>query len=109
MTGKGWMEQRNPDWGLQKGLCNETHGQEDQLSALGLVVNAIVLWNTYYMEEALSYIKGTGLEVIDEDVARLSPLLHKHINMLGRYHFELPPELQKGVMRQLRGEKGQWL
>jgi TnpA family transposase len=27
-------------------------GQEDQLSALGLVVNAIVLWNTRYMEAA---------------------------------------------------------
>lgn len=28
-------------------------GQEDQLGALGLVVNAIVLWNTCYMEAAL--------------------------------------------------------
>lgn len=27
-------------------------GQEDQLSALGLVVNAIVLWNTIYMDRA---------------------------------------------------------
>lgn len=81
-------------------------GQEDQLSALGLVVNAIVLWNTYYMDEALRYIKGTGLEVLDEDVARLSPLLHKHISMLGRYHFELPTELLYGVMRQLRVDKG---
>jgi TnpA family transposase len=77
-------------------------GQEDQLSTLGLVVNAIVLWNTYYMEEALSYLKATGLEVKDEDIARLSPLLHKHINMLGRYQFSLPLELQQGQMRKLR-------
>ena len=27
-------------------------GQEDQLSALGLVTNAVVLWNTIYMEAA---------------------------------------------------------
>ena len=77
-------------------------GQEDQLSTLGLVVNAIVLWNTYYMEEALSYLKATGMEVKDEDIARLSPLLHKHINMLGRYQFSLPLELQQGQMRKLR-------
>jgi TnpA family transposase len=80
-------------------------GQEDQLSALGLVVNAIVLWNTYYMQEALAFLKATGLEVQNEDVARLSPLLHRHINMLGRYHFELPPELLRGQMRSLRVEK----
>jgi TnpA family transposase len=29
-------------------------GQEDQLGALGLVVNMIVLWNTIYMEAVLS-------------------------------------------------------
>jgi TnpA family transposase len=29
-------------------------GQEDQLSALGLVLNAVVLWNTRYMDLALA-------------------------------------------------------
>ena len=28
-------------------------GMEDQLSALGLVVNAAVLWNTCYLQQAL--------------------------------------------------------
>jgi len=28
-------------------------GQEDQLSALGLVTNAVVLWNTMYIQKAL--------------------------------------------------------
>ena len=32
-------------------------GQEDQLGALGLVVNMIVLWNTIYMDAALT---GSG-------------------------------------------------
>ncbi len=27
---------------------------------------------------------------MDEDAQRLSPLLHEHINMLGRYSFSLP-------------------
>lgn len=30
-------------------------GQEDQLGALGLVVNAIVLWNTIYLDAALAH------------------------------------------------------
>jgi TnpA family transposase len=32
-------------------------GQEDQLGALGLVVNVIVLWNTLYMEAALTQLR----------------------------------------------------
>ena len=33
-------------------------GQEDQLGALGLVTNAVVLWNTLYMQEALSWMRS---------------------------------------------------
>ena len=63
--------------------------QEDQLSALGLIVNVIVLWNTIYMDAALQQLRSEGFEVRDEDVARLSPLGHEQINMLGRYGFSL--------------------
>ena len=35
-------------------------GQEDQLGALGLVVNAIVLWNTRYMDAVLSQLQADG-------------------------------------------------
>lgn len=65
-------------------------GQEDQLGALGLVLNAIVLWNTRYMEAALQHLEAHGVPVREEDVERLSPLAHEHINLLGRYHFALP-------------------
>ena len=74
-------------------------GQEDQLSALGLVVNAIVLWNTLYMEEALKELRTEGFEVKDEDVQRLWPLSYKHINFLGRYHFTLPEIVANGQLR----------
>ena len=49
-------------------------GQEDQLGALGLVVNLIVLWNTIYMDAALAQLRAEGFPVRDEDVARLTPL-----------------------------------
>jgi TnpA family transposase len=77
-------------------------GQEDQLGALGLVVNIIVLWNTIYMEAALNQIRKEGYEVRKEDVARLSPLVHDHVNMLGRYSFAVPEAVSRGELRPLR-------
>jgi TnpA family transposase len=77
-------------------------GQEDQLGALGLVVNAIILWNTRYMERALRQLQGYGLDVRPEDIARLSPLGFQHVNMLGRYSFNLPESLARGELRPLR-------
>lgn len=77
-------------------------GQEDQLGALGLVVNVIVLWNTIYMDAALDQLRAAGHDVRDEDVARLSPLGFDHINMLGRYAFTLPETVARGELRPLR-------
>ena len=48
-------------------------GQEEQLGTLGLVVNVLVLWNTYYMDAAINQLHSSGWEIFDEDLARLSP------------------------------------
>lgn len=77
-------------------------GQEDQLGALGLVLNMIVLWNTVYMEAALAQLRAEGFAVDDADVARLSPLLHEHINVLGHYSFSVPESVARGELRPLR-------
>lgn len=78
-------------------------GQEDQLGALGLVLNAIVLWNTRYMDAALASLRAQGGVVRDEDLEHLSPLGRKHINLLGRYHFAAPPDtILRGELRPLR-------
>ncbi len=47
-------------------------GQEDQLG-LGLVTNAVVLWNTLYMQEVLNRMRRNGEEIIDEDIAGYFP------------------------------------
>jgi hypothetical protein len=77
-------------------------GQEDQLGTLGLVVNVIVLWNTIYMDAVLQQLRREGYPVREEDVARLSPLIHDHINLLGRYSFALPDAVLRGELRHLR-------
>ena len=88
-------------------------GQEDQLGALGLVVNAIVLWNTRYMDAVLSKLQADGDAIADADARRLSPLVHKHLNFLDRYHFSLPGDVRGGVLRELRdpnaGLEEEWL
>lgn len=54
------------------------------------------------MEAAVNQLRADGSEVRDEGVARLSPLLHEHINMLGRYSFSTPDAVAKGELRPLR-------
>ncbi|MGW7823556.1 Tn3 family transposase [Streptomyces puniciscabiei] len=61
---------------------------------------AVVLFNTRYMDAAVNQLRADGFDVRDEDVARLSPFVRHHINMLGRYSFHLP-ELGGGL-RSLR-------
>lgn len=77
-------------------------GQEDQLGTLGLVVNVIILWNTIYIDAILNQLRQEGYEIHDDDVARLSPLIHDHINMLGRYSFLVSESVAKGELRPLR-------
>ena len=60
-------------------------GQENQLGALGLMVNVIVLWQTVYIQAALDHLVANGHEPDPGDVARLSPLGHPTINLHGRY------------------------
>lgn len=75
-------------------------GQEDQLSALGLVTNAVILWNTIYIERAGKYLEEFQ-SVTEEDLARISPLQTKHINMLGQYTFSVSDSILNGEFRAL--------
>jgi len=62
----------------------------------------VVLWNTIYMDAALDRLRAEGHDVQPADVARLSPLAFKHINMLGRYAFTIPDMVARGELRPLR-------
>ena len=72
------------------------------MGALGLVLNIIVLRNTLYIDAALDQLRAEGFQVNQEDVARLSPLVFEHINMLGRYAFSVPDAVLRGKLRPLR-------
>jgi len=90
----------------QKGELRQHYkeGQEDQLAALGFVLNIVILWNTRYTQRALDARRAAGGEVLPEDVARLSPLGLDHLTILGRYQFLVPESVQRGEFLPLRPE-----
>ena len=97
------LADRAAGFGLTRWLYERyREGQENQLDALGVVVNMIVLWNTIYMQAALDLHRADGHSVRPEDEARLSPLGHEHINLLGRYSFAVPESVARGELRPLR-------
>ena len=76
--------------GLNKGELRERELQ-DQLqraSALNIIINAISVWNTAYLQKAIDHLKQTSS--IDESLLEhIAPLGWEHINFLGEYKFEL--------------------
>lgn len=88
----------------QKGALRQRYreGQEDRRGALGLVVNALVLWTTRYTALAPAHPRQAGTAIRDEDVARLSPRAFEHINLHGCHTFALAEPLTRGTLRALR-------
>lgn len=76
-------------------------GMALQLASLSLVTNAIVLWNTWYMNLALEQLERDGVAVDPADVSRLSPLGYAHIRLYGRYRFVVDPHVARGGFRAL--------
>lgn len=60
---------------------------EGHFGAVGLVLNAVVLWTTRCIDAAVAPLRAEGHKVRDEDIARLSPLKRKNLNVCGRYSF----------------------
>ena len=53
------------------------------------------------ISQAHVHQRRAGAEVKPEDVVRLSPLSHEHINVLGRYPFALADNIAEGELRPL--------
>jgi len=61
-----------------------------------------VLWTTRYLDAAVEQLRALPAEarehdVLNEDVARLSPLKHANLNVLGRYSFSASPPAGGGL------------
>jgi TnpA family transposase len=77
-------------------------GQEEQLGALGLLLNLVVYWNTVYLNRALDDLLQQGGQVDAEAISRITPLSYDHIRILGRYSFPFDPDETQPRYRPLR-------
>lgn len=89
--------------GLSRFLCFGKEGTlrgrefEDQVhtfSCLAVLHNAVVAWNTRQMERTVEQLRAEGQpsqgqRIDDEHLSQITPLLRRHINPFGRYHFDL--------------------
>ena len=80
---------------------------EDQFyraSGLNLVVEAIVLWDTVYLDKAVEHLRQQGVEVPEEYLQHLSPLGWEHINFTGDYVWNLKQAISFDKLRPLRAK-----
>ena len=80
--------------------------QDDQLlnqvGCLNLVTNAIIVWNTVYINKVVQQLRLEGHSIDDEDLKYIWPTRHAHINVYGQYHFDKKRLRKKHPLRALR-------
>ncbi len=87
-----------------QGAIRQRHEEEltNQASCLNLITNAVVTWNTIYMEAAINQLLSEGYQFSDEDINRLSPTRYEHLNPYGIYPFDIEKESKRVHLRPLR-------
>jgi TnpA family transposase len=66
--------------------------QQHRVSGLNLLVTAIILWNTRYLERAVAALRQVE-DVPDHLLAHLSPLGWEHVNLTGDYVWGAPEQM----------------
>src|SRR6185437_11962996 len=68
--------------------------QQHRASGLSLLVTAIIVWNTRYLERAVAALRQTE-DVPDQPLAHLSPLGWEHVNLTGDYIWSARSSMSK--------------
>jgi len=76
--------------------------QRYRASGLNLVVAAIVLWNTVYIERAVQSLRDSGKQIDETLLSHLSPLGWEHILLTGDYIWPQTQAINQGQFRPLR-------
>jgi hypothetical protein len=74
----------------------------NQSACLTLVTNAVVAWNTVYMQEVIKQLQLSGSVKNEVDFVHLSPARFEHINPYGRYEFDVAKTFSQQNLRPLR-------
>ena len=76
--------------------------QMNQASCLNLITNAIIVWNTVYMTAVIEQLRNEGMEISEENIRRLWPTRYEHINVHGKFLFNVDEEMNRKGLRELR-------
>jgi hypothetical protein len=85
------------DDGIEQG----SGGQRYRASGLNLVIAAITLWNTVYLERAVNALRERRA-VNDALLGHIAPLGWNHIGLTGDYNWHANKRVAKGGFRPLR-------
>jgi TnpA family transposase len=80
----------------------QEEAQTNQAMCLNLITNAVVVWNTVYMQAVLDSLRAEGRSIEEDDVAHLSPARFEHVNPYGKYVFPLEEAERRQGLRPLR-------
>lgn len=59
----------------------------NKASCLSLLSNAVLVWNTLRITEIVNKLRAAEQVIADQDLARVSPLMHAHVIPNGTYRF----------------------
>ena len=76
--------------------------QKHRASGLNLLVAAIVLWNTVYLERAVESLRSHGYPMDEDLLQHLIPLGWDHVALTGDYTWKAHRSAQRGQFRALR-------
>jgi len=76
--------------------------QRHRASGLNLVIAAIILWNTVYLERAIGALRQQGRQIDEGLLKHVAPVHWNHINLTGDYSWRQNKRVEKGGFRPLR-------
>jgi TnpA family transposase len=77
VANKGQLRRKSPGDLTHQALC------------LNLVTNAVICWNTVYIAAVVEQLRREGYPVQEQDLAHVWPTRYAHINVYGKYHFNV--------------------
>ena len=75
----------------REGMVSQKYeeGQANQAACLNLLTNAVIVWNTVYMQVTLDTLRHEGYPVQEEDLVHLWPTRSAHVHRYGKYEFNV--------------------
>ena len=85
--------------GRIRGKDSEAH--MNQAGCLNVLTNAVVVWNTVYMQAAIDHLEAQDYQVNEDHLVHLSAARYQHINPYGKFKFEISVDLTSNGLRPL--------